>query len=74
MSAFLSRLTTVCSCRFFLIIAHAALALKGIEYEYRPVHLLKDGGEQVCVCVRVCVCACVCVWLCMCIRVCVHGL
>ena len=24
-----------------------ALALKGIEYEYRAVHLLKDGGEQV---------------------------
>ncbi|KAI6657698.1 hypothetical protein LOD99_442 [Oopsacas minuta] len=23
-----------------------ALALKGIEYEYNPVHLLKDGGEQ----------------------------
>ncbi|CAI8001901.1 Maleylacetoacetate isomerase [Geodia barretti] len=23
-----------------------ALALKGIEYEYRAVHLLKDGGEQ----------------------------
>ena len=21
--------------------------MKGIEYEYRPVHLLKDGGEQV---------------------------
>lgn len=25
----------------------AALALKGIDYEYRAVHLLKDGGEQV---------------------------
>jgi maleylacetoacetate isomerase len=23
-----------------------ALALKGIEYEYKAVHLLKDGGEQ----------------------------
>ncbi|XP_032237128.1 maleylacetoacetate isomerase isoform X2 [Nematostella vectensis] len=23
-----------------------ALALKGIEYEYHPIHLLKDGGEQ----------------------------
>jgi maleylacetoacetate isomerase len=23
-----------------------ALALKGIEYEYLPVHLVKDGGEQ----------------------------
>ena len=23
-----------------------ALALKGIEYEYRAVHLVKDGGEQ----------------------------
>ncbi|EDV20236.1 uncharacterized protein TRIADDRAFT_32265, partial [Trichoplax adhaerens] len=23
-----------------------ALALKGIEYDYHPVHLLKDGGEQ----------------------------
>ena len=27
---------------------HSGLALKGIEYEYRAVHLLKDGGEQVC--------------------------
>ena len=26
---------------------HSALALKGIDYEYRAVHLLKDGGEQV---------------------------
>ena len=26
---------------------YAALALKGIEYEYKAVHLLKDGGEQV---------------------------
>ena len=24
-----------------------ALALKGIEYEYKPVHLLQDGGQQV---------------------------
>ncbi|KXJ29940.1 maleylacetoacetate isomerase [Exaiptasia diaphana] len=24
----------------------AALALKGIEYEYHPVHLVKGGGEQ----------------------------
>ncbi|CAG0886593.1 unnamed protein product, partial [Darwinula stevensoni] len=24
-----------------------ALALKGIEYETRPIHLIKDGGEQV---------------------------
>ena len=31
------------SCLFPL----SALALKGIEYEYRAVHLLKDGGEQV---------------------------
>lgn len=23
-----------------------ALNLKGIEYEYRPIHLVKDGGEQ----------------------------
>lgn len=23
-----------------------ALALKGLDYEYRPVHLVKDGGEQ----------------------------
>jgi maleylacetoacetate isomerase len=23
-----------------------ALSLKGLEYEYRPVHLVKDGGEQ----------------------------
>jgi len=22
------------------------LAIKGIKYTYRPVHLLKDGGEQ----------------------------
>jgi len=25
----------------------SALALKGIEYETHPVHLLKDGGQQV---------------------------
>lgn len=25
----------------------AALAMKGIEYDYVPVHLVKDGGEQV---------------------------
>jgi hypothetical protein len=25
----------------------AALALKGIEYEYRPINLIKNGGEQV---------------------------
>ena len=24
-----------------------ALALKGIDYETHPVHLLKDGGQQV---------------------------
>ena len=24
-----------------------ALALKGIEYDYKGVHLVKDGGEQV---------------------------
>jgi len=24
-----------------------ALALKGIEYDYKAVHLLNDGGEQV---------------------------
>lgn len=24
-----------------------ALALKGIDYEYKPVHLLQDGGQQV---------------------------
>ena len=24
-----------------------ALALKGIDYEYKAVHVLKDGGEQV---------------------------
>lgn len=29
---------------------YAALALKGIDYEYRAVHLLKDGGEQVQIC------------------------
>ncbi|KAL8620001.1 hypothetical protein ACOMHN_015283 [Nucella lapillus] len=23
-----------------------ALALKGVEYDYKPVHLVKDGGEQ----------------------------
>lgn len=23
-----------------------SLAFKGIDYEYRPVHLIKDGGEQ----------------------------
>ena len=23
-----------------------AMQLKGIEYEYKPVHLVKDGGEQ----------------------------
>ena len=25
-----------------------ALALKGVEYEYKAIHLVKDGGEQVC--------------------------
>ena len=25
----------------------AALALKGVEYEYKPIHLLQDGGQQV---------------------------
>ena len=24
-----------------------ALALKGIDYDYKPVHLLQDGGQQV---------------------------
>ena len=24
-----------------------ALAYKGIEYDYQPVNLIKDGGEQV---------------------------
>lgn len=24
-----------------------ALALKGIEYDYKAVHLVKDGGQQV---------------------------
>ena len=28
---------------------HVALALKGIDYDYKPVHLLQDGGQQVCV-------------------------
>ena len=32
---------------WFIILFYLALALKGIEYEYRAVHLLKDGGEQV---------------------------
>ena len=27
-----------------------ALALKGIDYETHPVHLLKDGGQQVSAC------------------------
>ena len=26
----------------------SALAYKEIEYEYRGVHLVKDGGQQVC--------------------------
>lgn len=30
-----------------LIITLPALNLKGIEFEYSPVHLVKDGGEQV---------------------------
>jgi hypothetical protein len=25
-----------------------ALAIKGIDFEIKPVHLLKDGGQQVC--------------------------
>ena len=28
-------------------ICSTALLMKGVEYEYRPVHLVKDGGEQV---------------------------
>ncbi len=27
----------------------AALILKGIDFEYKPVHLVQDGGQQVCV-------------------------
>ena len=30
-----------------LNILTAALAMKGLEYDYKPVHLLKDGGQQV---------------------------
>lgn len=26
---------------------HVALALKGIDYDYKSVHLLQDGGQQV---------------------------
>ena len=33
--------------REFLHLFSAALALKGIDYEYKAIHLLKDGGEQV---------------------------
>ena len=33
----------------FICVLHvmAALALKGVEYEYRAVNLVKDGGQQV---------------------------
>ncbi len=28
-------------------VLHTALALKGIDYEYKAVHLVQDGGQQV---------------------------
>ena len=31
-----------------------ALAIKGVEYDYKPVHLVKDGGQQVCVNMSTC--------------------
>jgi len=39
----------ISSCSFILVqyFCHVALALKGIDYEYKAVHLVKDGGEQV---------------------------
>jgi len=34
--------------RFLLLLCLCtALAYKGIDYEYRAVNLIKDGGEQV---------------------------
>ena len=30
-------------------VVFSALAYKEIEYEYRGVHLVKDGGQQVCI-------------------------
>ena len=36
------------ACETSLILsAPVALALKGIDYEYKSVHLLQDGGQQV---------------------------
>ena len=29
-----------------------ALAIKGIDFEIKPIHLLKDGGQQVCIAIK----------------------
>ena len=31
----------------FVCFTATALAIKGIQYNYKAVHLIKDGGEQV---------------------------
>jgi len=33
--------------RIFVCVSRTALAYKGIDYEYRAVNLVKNGGEQV---------------------------
>ena len=37
----------VCCINQFMIEIPAALVMKGIEYEYKAVHLVQDGGQQV---------------------------
>ena len=32
---------------------------------------VKEGVQELCVCVKVCVCVRVCVWMCVCVCVCV---
>ena len=39
----------MCKTNFFVLIClYKALAVKGIDYDTKPVHLLEGGGQQAC--------------------------